>query len=68
MPQDDLTMSAQLLLESVEEDNADLQEAWAQLEQILNTMRAEGLQPPEDLLKLEQRMLADFAQENGEKS
>lgn len=66
MPQDDLTMSAQLLLESVEEENADLQEAWAQLEQILNTMRAEGLQPPEDLLKLEARMRADFAQDSGE--
>ncbi|WP_420402694.1 hypothetical protein [Nisaea sp.] len=61
MPQDDLTMSAQLLLESVEEENTDLHEAWEQLQRILNTMRAEGLQPPEDLLKLEERMQADFA-------
>lgn len=61
MPQDDLTMSAQLLLESVEEENTDLHEAWEQLERILNTMRAEGLQPPEDLLKLEERMREDFA-------
>lgn len=64
MPQDDLTMSTQLLLESVEEENADLREAWEQLERILNTMRAEGLQPPEDLLKLEERMKADFAADN----
>jgi hypothetical protein len=66
MPQDDLTMSAQLLLESVEEENTDLHEAWEQLQRILNTMRAEGLQPPEDLLKLEERMQADFAADNSE--
>ena len=64
MPQDDLTMSTQLLLESVEEDTTDLREAWEQLQRILNIMRAEGLQSPEDLLKLEERMQADFAADN----
>lgn len=63
MAQDDLTISAQMLLESIEDESTDLHEAWEQLERILNSMRAQGLEPPEDLLRLEAELRAEFEAE-----
>ena len=60
MSEYDLTIGAQLLLESIEEDAADLYEALERLEQHLNALRAQGHQPPQDLLDLEKALRERF--------
>lgn len=55
-----LEVRAAMLLQEIENGPEDLHEAWERLEQTLNAMRAEGMTPPEDLLRLEAELAEEF--------
>lgn len=61
----ELIAAASLLVDEMEGAQGDRHEIWLRLEGILQQMRATGMPVPEDLLRLEQELEADFRKESG---
>jgi hypothetical protein len=52
-----------LLVDEMEGDQGDRHEIFLRIQQMLSTMRAEGLPVPEDLVRLEEELGAEFQAE-----
>lgn len=61
----ELIAAASLLVDEMEGAQGDRHEIWLRLEGILQQMRATGMPVPEDLVRLEQELEADFRKESG---
>ncbi len=66
MEQDELEAEMRRLLELTEGESEDRHEFWMRLRQVLDGLRAFGMPAPDDLLRLEQELEAEFAEEMGE--
>lgn len=60
MDKQDLNAGLSLLIDEMEGDQGDSHEFLMRLRQMLDTMRAEGLPLPEDLVKMEATLSAEF--------
>ena len=60
MDLNDIEAAISLLVDEMEGDQGDRQEIFMRIQQMLSTMRAEGLPLPEDLVRLEQELGAEF--------
>ncbi|MDX1401215.1 MAG: hypothetical protein R3245_04770 [Kiloniellales bacterium] len=60
MDLDELEAELGLLLTEMEGDLGDPHEIYLRLRQLLDQMRAYGMELPEDLLRMEQEMAAEF--------
>ena len=63
MDQDELEATLSLLFDALEGEQGDRREIYMRLQQMLATMRAEGLPVPEDLEKMEKTLAAEFEAE-----
>jgi len=63
---EDLIAEMSMLLESMTgEPEQDIHDAYERIRQALDTMRAEGLPVPDDLLELEAKLEEAFGQQTG---
>lgn len=60
MDLDELEAELGLLLTEMEGDPGDLHEIYMRLKQLLDQMRAYGMEMPEDLLRMEKEMSEEF--------
>ena len=60
MERDEMEAELSLLLNQMEGDYGDGHEIYLRLRQLLDSMRAFGLALPEDLLRMEQDLAAEF--------
>lgn len=65
MDREELQASLAVLLEQMEGDQGDSHEVWLRLRQILDGMRAMGMPLPDDLLRMERELAADFEDDAG---
>ena len=63
MDQDEYEATLSLLFDAMEGDQGERHEIFMRLQQMLATMRAEGLPVPEDLEKMEKTLAAEFEAE-----
>lgn len=61
MNEQELEAALSLLLEIMEDPGADGHEIFLKLTTLLNTMRAQGLPLPQDLVRMEKEMGEEFA-------
>lgn len=62
---DDLQAEIGLLLTEMEGEQGDRHEIYLRIRQMLDTMKAEGLPLPQDLVDLEEALEAEFSSEMG---
>lgn len=60
MDEQELEVSLSLLLEDMEDQGADSHEIFLRLDQLFNGMRAVGMPLPEDLVRLHEKLAAEF--------
>jgi hypothetical protein len=65
MDREELEAAVAVLLEQMEGDQGDSHEVYLRLRQILDGMRAMGMPLPDDLLRMEQELAADFEEDSG---
>jgi hypothetical protein len=65
---DDLQAEIGLLLTEMEGEQGDRHEIYLRIRQMLDTMKAEGLPLPQDLVDLEEALEAEFSSEMGDDS
>ncbi len=63
MDEQDLEVAIALLVDQMEGEQGDRHEIFMRLHQMLESMRAEGLPLPEDLLKMERTLSAELEAE-----
>jgi len=63
----ELAAAASLLIDEMEGEQGDRHEIWLRLQTILQQLRATGMPVPEDLVRMEQDLEAEFGQESGGK-
>ena len=63
MDRDEIEAELALLLNEMEGDFGDAHEVYMRLRQILDSMRAFGMDLPDDLLRMEREMAAEFEAE-----
>ena len=63
---DDLQAEIGLLLTEMEGEQGDRHEIYLRIRQMLDTMKAEGLPLPQDLVDLEEALEAEFSSETGD--
>ena len=65
MDREELEAALAVLLEQMEGDQGDSHEVYQRLRQILDGMRAMGMPLPDDLLRMERELAADFEEDSG---
>lgn len=65
MAMDDLNAEISYLMEQLEGEAGDLHEIHFRVRQIIDTLRAEGMPAPDDLVKLEAELDARFKKDAG---
>lgn len=60
MDLNDIEAAISLLVDEMEGEQGDRHEIFMRIQQMLSTMRAEGLPVPEDLVRLEAELAAEF--------
>jgi len=67
MPMSDRELEAavSLLIDEMEGDMGDRHEIWQRLQTILQQLRATGMPVPDDLVRMEQELEAEFDAESG---
>jgi hypothetical protein len=65
MDREELEAALAVLLEQMEGEQGDSHEVYLRLRQILDGMRAMGMPLPDDLLRMEQELAADFEEDSG---
>ena len=60
MDLNDIEAAISLLVDEMEGDQGDRHEIFMRIQQMLSTMRAEGLPVPEDLVRLEKELGEEF--------
>ena len=65
MAMDDLDSEIAYLVDAMEGELGDLREVEFRLQQVISTLRAEGLPVPEDLQRLEQLLDAELSKDGG---
>jgi len=63
MDLEDFEAALSLLVDEMEGEQGDRHEIFVRIQQMLSTMRAEGLPVPEDLVRLEQELAEEFEAE-----
>ena len=63
----ELAAAASLLIDEMEGEQGDRHEIWLRLQTILQQLRATGMPVPEDLVRMEQDLEAEFGLEAGGK-
>ncbi len=66
MDRDELEAALAVLLDQMEGDQGDSHEVYQRLRQILDGMRAMGMPLPDDLVRMERELGADFADDAGD--
>lgn len=64
MDEQELEAAVSLLIEDMEGEQGDAHEIYMRLRQILSSMRAMGMPLPDDLVRMEQEMSAEFESES----
>jgi hypothetical protein len=60
MDEQEIEVALSLLLEDMEDQGADSHEIFLRLDQLFNSMRALGMPPPDDLVRLHDELAAEF--------
>jgi len=63
----ELAAAASLLIDEMEGEQGDRHEIWLRLQTILRQLRATGMPVPDDLVRMEQELEAEFGLEAGGK-
>ncbi|MGP1397010.1 MAG: hypothetical protein ACTS3R_16005 [Inquilinaceae bacterium] len=63
MTDQDFDVALALLMEDMEGDQGDRHEIFMRVKQMIDQMRAMGMPPPDDLVRLEDQLAAEFEED-----